>query len=122
MLLENKYYKVERFGREGNVGVFDIALLPECSVYDGHFPGNPVCPGVCNIETIRECAMLLTGKRLTISTIRQCRFNSLITPCEGKLLTVEVSAVEEDGKYLTTASVYDKDTDYLTFKGCLIPD
>lgn len=120
MVLEDKYYKVERFNREGNVGVFDITLLPECSVYDGHFPGNPVCPGVCNIQTIKECAMSLTGEQLTITTIKQCRFNSLITPSTDKTLTVEVCAEKNEDGYLVTASISDKEISYLTFKGYMI--
>ena len=73
MLLENKYYKVLRARVEGEgKAVYHVAILPECNVYEGHFPGNPVCPGVCNIQTIKECASLLTGKELRISSIKQC--------------------------------------------------
>ena len=62
MLLENSYYKIIGRSGEGLDAVFRVALLPDCEVYKGHFPGNPVSPGVCNIETIKECAMLLTGR------------------------------------------------------------
>ena len=52
MLLENKYYKVLRARKEGEgKAVYHVAILPDCNVYEGHFPGNPVCPGVCNIQT-----------------------------------------------------------------------
>ena len=70
-MLENSYYKIIGRSGEGLDAVFRVALLPDCEVYKGHFPGNPVSPGVCNIETITECAMLLTGKRVLIDTIRK---------------------------------------------------
>ena len=70
MLLENKFYKVLRAHKENEQkAVYHVAILPDCNVYQGHFPGNPVCPGVCNIQTIKECASLLVGKELRIMSI-----------------------------------------------------
>ena len=68
MLLENKYYRIEKVEADHLEGVFHLRLLPDCDVYRGHFPGSPVCPGVCHIETIKECAMYLVGKRLSFTT------------------------------------------------------
>ena len=42
--------------------VFGVALLPDCEgCYKGHFPGNPVSPGVCNIETIERVRHVTYG-------------------------------------------------------------
>ena len=45
MLLGN-YYRVDSIRKEDGESIFDISLVPECPVYDGHFPGDPVSPGV----------------------------------------------------------------------------
>ena len=61
MLLKDKYYKIMKETRlDANTGVYLVSLLPQADVYRGHFPQNPVCPGACNIETIRECAEMLS--------------------------------------------------------------
>ena len=61
MLLRGRYYKIEGWNTKEGETTFRITLLPDCDVYRGHFPGKPVCPGVCNVQVVKECAMLLTG-------------------------------------------------------------
>ena len=118
MLLENKYYKVLR-ARENGEGkaVFHVAILPECNVYEGHFPGKPVCPGVCNIQTIKECASLLVGKELRIFSIKQCLLTAIATPTVCPEVDVEVEVKDVDGKYSIVATISDEIRLYMTFKG-----
>lgn len=118
MLLENKYYKVLRAREEGDGKVvYHIALLPDCNVYQGHFPGQPVCPGVCNIQTIKECASLLTGKELRISSIKQCLLTAVATPTVCPEVDVTVQVSEADGKYSIVATISDERRQYMAFKG-----
>ena len=118
MLLENNYYKVLRAREEGEgKAVYHIAILPDCNVYEGHFPGNPVCPGVCNIQTIKECASILVGKELRITSIKQCLFTAIATPTVCPEVDVEVEVKEAGGSYTIVASISDEKRQYLTFKG-----
>ena len=56
------YYHILSSEITADAGVFRVALNADCEVYQGHFPGEPVCPGVCNIQMIKECTeMLLQG-------------------------------------------------------------
>ena len=118
MLLENKYYKVLRARKEGEGrAVYHVAILPNCNVYEGHFPDNPVCPGVCNIQTIKECASLLVGKELRISSIKQCLLTAIATPTVCPEVDVEVEVSESDGKYSIVATISDEKRQYMAFKG-----
>lgn len=55
----------------------------------GHFPGNPVLPGVIQIESMAQAATLLTligreaetiGKRPAFMGVENCRFRSPVIP------------------------------------------
>ena len=100
---------------------YTIAILPDCNVYDGHFPGDPVCPGVCNIETIKECAMMLLGKELRIKTIKQCRLTAIATPTVCPEVTIDLTATPADDNesYTIVASIADDKQSYMNFKGTL---
>lgn len=119
MRLENNYYRIESCRNVDGNYVFCITLLSECDVYEGHFPGDPVCPGVCHIGMLKECVMRLVGKRLFVSFIRQCRLTSVATPalCPNVELTVGMS--EMDGGYNVTARLADVQHTYMEYKGCM---
>ena len=119
MLLENKFYRVlsETRHAEGLGATYHVAILPECNVYDGHFPGDPVCPGVCNIETIKECAILLTGSMLRYTSIKQCRLTALASPAVCPEVDVDVTLTENTDGYDVQATIADANRTYMILKG-----
>lgn len=122
MLLENKYYHLIRVEDSESplTKTYHLALNLDCDVYRGHFPGNPVCPGVCNIETIKECAMMLTGKKLLISTIKQCRLTAVATPSICPEISVKITATEVQQGYMILATIADAHQTYMEYKGDMI--
>lgn len=120
MLLENKFYKVLSEVRNEDLSAkYHLAILPNCSVYDGHFPSDPVCPGVCNIETIKECAMILTGEDLRYETIKQCRLIALATPTVSPEVDVQVNLTANANGYMVQATIADDKQTYMILKGQL---
>lgn len=118
MLLENRYFEItDARTILRKEAVFRVRLLPDCDVYRGHFPGRPVCPGVCNIEMIKECAMLLSGRELSIGTIRQCRFTAVASPSISPELDVAVSLLPAGDDYVVSARISDKERTYVEYKG-----
>lgn len=117
MRLENDYYVLTDDEREENGGTFHIALRRECRVYKGHFPGNPVCPGVFNIQVVKECAERLVGRPLHISTVRLCRFKAVSTPDTTPRLTVWVKTIPCEDGYAVTATLSDEVRVFMEYKG-----
>ena len=123
MLLEHQYYEVVGSEQESSLSAaYTIRLLPDCPVYAGHFPGNPVCPGVCNIETIRECAMKLTGQQLRFTDIKLCRLKAIATPTASPILTVRLNATPIEGGFTIEACIDDPAQVYMQLKGTLMAD
>jgi 3-hydroxyacyl-[acyl-carrier-protein] dehydratase len=113
----NDYFHIESCKVEGDETLFEVTLLPDYCAYKGHFPENPVSPGVCNIQMIKECAQLLTGKRLFLSHIAKCRFSAVITPQKTPHLKMRMLLSEVDTLYKVQAVVFDDSTTYIEFKG-----
>lgn len=119
--LENKFYSIsEEHRNDDTQGYFIVNLIPDSEVYKGHFPGDPVCPGVCNIETIKECACRLTKKSLFIKAIKQCRLTAVATPTECPWLKINISLTDNnDGTYMIVADVSNDKQTYMMLKGTL---
>ncbi|MCD8282640.1 MAG: beta-hydroxyacyl-ACP dehydratase [Prevotella sp.] len=115
--MEGNYFRILNVYCNERYGIFNIALLPECEIYNGHFPGNPVSPGVCNILTIKELAESMTERELFVKSIRRCRFTSVITPALCPELNIEIHLSDTAGGYDITAKVYDKERTYMELKG-----
>jgi len=123
------YYKIESRNMEGDETLFSVTLLRDYCAYAGHFPGNPVTPGVCNIRMIKECAELLAGRRLFLAFIEKCKFTTVLTPhtTSQLKLRMHLSLTNETGSlkpneqspetYKVRATLYDDITSYINFKG-----
>jgi len=86
---------------------------PEAAFFAGHYPGNPVMPGVLLCECAFQAGALLLARRLgpgggtgvpVLTRINSARFKRLVRPGDG--LTVEVTLDDElDGACFMTGRV-----------------
>ncbi len=79
-MLWNEFYRVESWEVEGNRLQCQIQFFPEHEIFTGHFPGQPVVPGVCMMEMVRELIERLSGRLLWLREAAQVKFLSPITP------------------------------------------
>ena len=73
----------------------------------------------CNIETIKECAILLCGEQLRYSTIKQCRLTALATPTVCPEVDVQVTLTPAGDSYSVQATIADAKQTYMILKGQL---
>lgn len=59
------------------------------SLFQGHFPGNPILPGIFQIEMVRYCLEQYLKTSLHLSMVRKTKFSSLIHP--DVVVSVEIT-------------------------------
>ncbi|RVU70354.1 MULTISPECIES: 3-hydroxyacyl-ACP dehydratase FabZ family protein [Lactobacillus] len=62
--------------------------------FQGHFPGNPVMPGVLIIESLVQAVEVLTHKHLKLQQVKKARFHKMVKP--GDQLTIKVNRSQKD--------------------------
>ena len=107
-------------GREE--GTFEVRLNPHHAVFGGHFPGNPVLPGVCSMMIVRECASLLAARPLRYASVRESKFLAAITPDIRLEVRVKLSDPDAEGDYPLDAVIRHGETIMLKLKARLTPD
>lgn len=125
------FYTIQGIDVADKRTIVHVLLNPDCQVYEGHFPGEPVAPGVCNINMIRECAEKALeasadqSVRLMLSYIQQCRLTTLVTPLSHKQMEVVIDWLSlptpENPIYKIAASIGHGEDIYLTLKAELTP-
>ena len=105
MLIKDYYHINHISHQEDGATRFLITLRADSAVYEGHFPGEPVSPGVCNIQMIKECAEQVAGKPLFMDNLQQCRLTTLVTPLKHPEVEVILRLEEKDGIYKLKATL-----------------
>lgn len=90
MLLKKHFYTVESTSTESNTHKVVVKIDAKHSIFKGHFPQQPVVPGVCTIQMVKECLSDLLGKSIRYTSIPMCKFISSIIPSDDP---VELSIV-----------------------------
>ncbi|WP_195352445.1 ApeI family dehydratase [Bacteroides cellulosilyticus] len=71
--------------------VVQVMLNPQHAIYSGHFPQQPVVPGVCMLQIIKECIEKIQQAPLQYKQIASCKFLSVINPNETPELELSLT-------------------------------
>lgn len=97
MLLSN-FYQVNRVSSIGTQWNVSLQLMAEHPLYKGHFPEQPVVPGVCIMQMIKECVSDILGRELQYQYVSSCKFLLAIDPTKHESLDFLFGVSElEDG-------------------------
>ena len=107
MLLKG-FYTIQKI-EEVEAGKYNalIHLNKDHEVFKGHFPGNPVLPGVCTMQIIKELTETIVQKPLVLSRAINVKFMALINPDVNPTLRLELEiATLENGEVKVKNSTY----------------
>lgn len=96
MKLADNFYILHRCEKvQDDIFVVEAELLPDHTIYEGHFPGQPVVPGVCTLTIIRECLGNILDKDVKFSSIKDCKYVSALLPSAGLRITINLTLTDE---------------------------
>ncbi len=114
-MLMNDFYKIDYINRDQNSVSCKVVFNDEHDIFKGHFPEQPVVPGVCMMEMIKELLEAQTDKLLWLRNAGQVKFLQLITPDVQP--TVNISWDELDTGLNVKASFSNEITDLFKLSG-----
>lgn len=94
-----------------------IALNAQHPIFGGHFPDQPVVPGVCMMQIIQELLSGAVGKKLLIEKAGNMKFLNMIDPVKQPEVNVEISYTPQEDAYKATAVIKHDATVFLKFQG-----
>src|SRR5882762_10625346 len=78
-MLLNNFFKITAI-QHGEKYIVQIELNPHHELYKGHFPGNPVAPGVCLTQMVKETVEHITHQKLSMVTGDNIKFTAVLNP------------------------------------------
>lgn len=73
---------------------FRLRLNPKHFIYQAHFPGEPVTPGVCILQIGKELLAELLQESLEITHVKNVKFLSVISPLKEKEISYTFKKIE----------------------------
>jgi 3-hydroxyacyl-[acyl-carrier-protein] dehydratase len=111
MILQNDFYAIESSSIQQGVHTYTIHLNPLHHIFDGHFPGNPVTPGVVQMEIVKELLSTSLEKPMSLDTMGTCKFLAILNPNETPDVTVTLNVSNDDeGNTKVSASIVEAST------------
>ena len=102
MNLKNSLYTIQGVAREGTSVSYDLLLNAGHTIYQAHFPNEPITPGVCILQILRELLEEHTGKQYEITKVKNVKYLSILSPVKTPQVTFVIDKMN-DG--VTTGSM-----------------
>jgi 3-hydroxyacyl-[acyl-carrier-protein] dehydratase len=119
MLFEGNLYTIKNMEGSGEILNASVMIMRDHPVFEGHFPGNPILPGVCTLQIAGELLSKYLDKKLLLVKSDNIKFMSLVIPDENTILSFEFSLgnKKEENIFPVKCSVTSNGVDVLKMKG-----
>ena len=111
MILKNSLYTIEgQQSQEGTVS-YDIRLHSDHFIYQAHFPGEPITPGVCVVQIAKELLEEHLQRPLAIKAVKNVKFLAVVSPLEHPQVRYTFRQIQDTPEAVTAqVDVADGDT------------
>ena len=93
-------------GVDTQAGTAMFCFSKELPLFQGHFPGQPILPGIAQVEMVRHTLDQLTGEDHALVQVKKTKFMQLIQP-ETSIEVALTTTPLEDGKKQVRATLKD---------------
>lgn len=76
-----------------------IELNPKHAIFKGHFPDQPILPGVIQIQMVKELLELGLEKEMVMKRIGRCKFLQVIDPRKDQIIQLQLELSHEVHNY-----------------------
>ncbi len=118
MILLNDFFTInETVNSETEIWA-ELHINADHKIFEGHFPNQPVVPGVCMMQMIKEILEQVIGKETNLLLAADMKFLAIINPIENNLIHASIKyASDESGSINIVASLFKDELVHFKFKG-----
>jgi 3-hydroxyacyl-[acyl-carrier-protein] dehydratase len=117
-MLQGDFFHITTLQTTDNTTKVLLEINPAHAIFEGHFPGQPVVPGVCLMQMVKEITEKALGKETRLVKADQIKFLALLIPAENQPLQMELKfSTRENGETGVDAQLVNDTTVFFKFKG-----
>lgn len=105
-MLLNDFYSIKNQVAEAEKINAELIFEKDHAIFKGHFPGQPVVPGVCMLMLVKEILSAAWGHSFVFSDVPQLKFLTMINPDQHPEVDVQILLKKTgEGKTLVEATL-----------------
>lgn len=124
MLLKD-FYTIQEIDPSDKENIkVSIELNKNHEIYKGHFPGNPIVPGVCLTQLIKELVENMEAREVKLVYADNIKFMAVVNPEINNILQIDLKIKHDDEQNIIKVNsvTYYKDKIFYKFKGNFIAE
>jgi 3-hydroxyacyl-[acyl-carrier-protein] dehydratase len=102
---------------EGNTVNAELELNSSHPVFEGHFPGLPIVPGVCQMQMVKEILEIILERETRLVKADNMKFLAVINPAENPVVQLKLQFELIDEGFKVVSSIASGDTVHFKFQG-----
>jgi 3-hydroxyacyl-[acyl-carrier-protein] dehydratase len=110
---------ISNAGKTHIAGQLNINWLHD--IFSGHFPGNPVLPGVVQVQMITDTCNEALNTKFILTRASNIKYLNMVVPEICNILSIDIEILQQGSDYGITAILFHKDLIFLKLKGYLTP-
>ncbi len=119
-MLQNDFFSFSALQTEGNEITTNIKFNASHPIFEGHFPGEPVVPGACMMQMVKEVLENHLNKQTRLVRALDLKFLSFIHPVDNKMIELKLKFNFEEELIRIDARLLDGAIVLFKFKGIFI--
>lgn len=117
-MLQGDFFDISNLETAGFDIKADLVINAGHKIFEGHFPGQPVVPGVCMMQMVKEVMEQVILKKTDIIKAYEMKFLAIIDPRQNNIIQATLKYTLEDDKSITvSASLFKNELMHFKFKG-----
>ena len=116
-MLMGDLYRVDNLDHHDDTIDAAIMLNPNHSIFKGHYPSQPVLPGACMVQIVKDVVELAIAQKVVLTKASQLKFLQMVTPDEDQALHLKIAYLKQHGDLKVTANLSIAETICFKFQG-----
>ena len=105
--------------QEGKIKA-QVLINAKNSIFEEHFPNNPVTPGVIQVQLVKEILEEEFKQKFKLKTMGRCKFLAVLNPETSPEIEVEISTKPSEEGLKINAVGKDAENTYFKFSALYI--
>jgi 3-hydroxyacyl-[acyl-carrier-protein] dehydratase len=95
-MLKDNFYAIITINIQASTANITMQLNEKHAIYNGHFPGQPIVPGACLMQMVKEIIELIMDSKLQMLRADELKFLMPVNPVNDNILHGSINYIIDD--------------------------